>query len=107
MVIPTSGYEINQCELRAKDYQSFHYGNLVFIQPLKDNGAFEFGLFTGHWINRAYIKGNGRMFIDAETNLTFKTKEEVLIWYEWMTNKKASIYIIGEDNIPFPMKYNY
>lgn len=39
-------YKEGECELVVKEYQKIYGGPLIFIQPLKDNGAFDFGPYN-------------------------------------------------------------
>src|SRR3990170_2626665 len=101
VIIPVVAQEdLNDCELLAKNYQREHYGSLVFIQPLKDNGAFDLGAYNGHWLNKAWNKEHGVYYYDVQDDLYFHTKAEVLDWYEWMTGKKAIVYNIQEGEVP-------
>lgn len=106
-VINTVGAEENDCEKEAKDYQNKHYGDLIFIQPLKPNGAFDFGEYNGHWINKAYNKDRGIYYYDVESQNYFKSESEVLEWYEWYTNKQAVLFNVNQGGVPFPIKYHY
>ncbi len=100
-------YEMNQCELIAKDYQIIYGGSLILIQPLKDNGAYNLGPYNGHMINKAYSKERGVYYIDWETQSYFKNETEILEWYMWNTNKSATIFNMNEDRIPFPFIWHY
>ena len=92
----------------SKNYQREHYGSLVFIQPLKDNGAFDLGAYNGHWLNKAWNKEHGVYYYDVQDDLYFHTKAEVLDWYEWMTGKKAIVYNIQEGEVPpFGLIWHY
>ena len=92
----------NQCELIAKDYQREYGGSLVLIQPLKDNGAYDLGRYSGHWINHVGID-----YIDHGTGISFMTKDNVLEWYEWQTGRTAVLFDLGEKRPPFPIRWNY
>jgi len=91
------------CELAAKEYQREHGGYLVFIQPLKENGAFDIGPYNGHWINLVYTKEQGLHFYDVGWNLTFENRTVIKRWYF----DNSEVYVLGEDTIPFPMIYHY
>jgi len=91
-------YDVNQCELMAKDYQREYGGSLVLIQPLKDNGAYDLGRYSGHWINHV-----GGQYIDYGTNTAFQSNDDVLGWY----GRKAVLFDLGEKRPPFSIRWNY
>jgi len=97
----------NDCEKLAKDYQKEHGGYLIFIQPLKDNGAYDFGAYNGHWINKAYNKKLGVYYYDSQMDNYFKTDLEVLDWYELTRNKKAELFNVNRGGVPFAIRYHY
>lgn len=47
---PPDKYGDNECELIAKDYQEEYGGSLIFIQPVKDSGAWDLGPYNGHFL---------------------------------------------------------
>jgi len=101
-------YAYSECELVAKDFRTSFGGDMVFIQPLKSNGAFEFSEYNGHWINRLYIQGNKKHFyFDWSNQLIFENKAEIKNWYKYQTEKDSEIYIISIDNVPFSIHYHY
>lgn len=104
--LPASA-SLNDCEKLAKDYQDKHFGDLIFIQPLKDNGAYNLGEYSGHWLNKAWTKERGNYYYDSETDNYFKSESEVLDWYEWYNNKQAAIFNINQGGAPFAIKYHY
>jgi len=100
-------YEDNQCELIAKDYQDIFYGDLIFIQPLKDNGAYDFGAYNGHWINKAWNKELGIYYIDYGSQTYLYTIEEIKQWYEIYSGKKSEVFNINQGEAPFAIRYHY
>ncbi len=100
-------YDDNQCELIAKDYQDKYYGDLIFIQPLKDNGAYDLEDYNGHWINKAWNKEIGIYYIDYKSQIYFYTIEEVEDWYEWTRGQKAEVFNINQEGAPFGIRYHY
>lgn len=86
-------YREGECELVAKEYQKIYNGSLIFIQPLKDNGAYDLGSYNGAFINKAYNKERGIYYIDYMSQSYFKNESEILYWYMWNTNKKL-LYLI-------------
>lgn len=101
------GVSANDCEKLAKDYQNEHGGYLIFIQPLKDNGAYDLGEYNGHWINQAYNKDRGVYFYDSQTDNYFNSSSDVLDWYEWTRNKKAEIFNYNKGEVPFAIIWHY
>ena len=100
-------YKYNQCELIAKDYQDKFYGDLIFIQPLKENGAYDFGEYNGHWINRAWNKNQGSYYIDYQSQTYFNSIDEVKIWYNYYTGKNSEVYNINQGGVPFGIIWHY
>ena len=100
-------YKEGQCELVAKEYQRIYGGSLIFIQPLKDNGAWDLGPYNGAFINMAYNKERGTYYIDYMSQSYFKNESEILDWYMWGTNKKAVIFNMNDGGTPFPFVWHY
>jgi hypothetical protein len=99
-------YGPDQCELIAKDYRAVYGGQLVLIQPLKDNGAYDLGKFNGHWINKVPSRG-GYYFYDYQYNRTFQNKQEILSWYMTTTGRKAVVFDLDEGHPPFSLHWYY
>ena len=95
-------YGTNQCELIAKDYQNVYGGSLIWIQPLKDNGAFDLGEYNAHIINKV-----GNNYTDYQTGFTTKSLNSVQMWYEWEFGKKAVIYDLSNERPEFGMVWHY
>ncbi len=100
-------YEYGQCELIAKDYQKAFYGDLIFIQPLNENGDFDFGGYNGHWINKAWNKERGIYYIDYKSQTYFKNTDEIKEWYKRLIDKKSVVYNINQEGAPFGIIYYY
>jgi hypothetical protein len=98
--------EQNDCEKLAKDYQALYGGDLILVQPLKENGAYDLGAYNGHWMNRAWNKQIGNYYYDSETNSIFISKSEVLEWYEFY-NKKSVIFNYNQGEVPFALIWHY
>lgn len=101
------GYGDTQCELIAKDYQKVYGGSLMFIQPLKDNGAFDLGEYNGHFLNKVWDNYKGTYYVDYQTQSYFNNESEILEWYLWAYNRKtAVVYDLGSEHPPFSMIYH-
>ena len=100
-------YKEGECELVAKEYQRIYNGSLMFIQPLKDNGAWDLGPYNGVFINKAYNKERGIYYIDYMSQSYFANESEILGWYILMTNKKAVIFNMNDEGVPFPFIWHY
>lgn len=100
-------YGDDQCELIAKDYQREYGGSLIFVQPLKDNGAFDLGPYNGHILNKAYDKDTGVYYIDYQSQSYFNNTDEILNWYYMMKGNKAVIYDMNEQHPPFSIIWHY
>jgi hypothetical protein len=100
-------YKEGECELVAKEYQKIYGGYLIFVQPLKDNGAWDLGPYNGAFINKAYNKERGIYYIDYMSQSYFKNESEILDWYIWRTNKKAVIFNMNDGGTPFPFIWHY
>ncbi len=106
-LLQPDGYKEWQCELVAKEYQRIFGGSLIFIQPLRDNGAWDLGPYNGAFINKAYNKERGIYYIDYVSQSYFKNESEILDWYMWRTNKKAVIFNMNDGGTPFPFIWHY
>jgi len=107
ITVSSVGAVANDCEWLAKYYQDGYGGYLIFIQPLKDNGAYDLGAFNGHWLNKAYNKERGIYYYDSQTDNYFKSESEILDWYELATNKKAVLFNVNQGGVPFAIRYHY
>lgn len=111
LVLPAQGmqeyYQANQCELIAKDYIRGNGGHLVFIQPLTESGAFDFGEFAGHWMNRAYSRDRGIYFYDWSTDTYFNNTKEVSGWYKNTRGKDNIVYDFAVARPDFPIIWHY
>jgi hypothetical protein len=105
---PIEEYDINQCELIAKDFQREHYGSLIFMQPLKSNGAWDLGEYNGHFINRYYNYSQKKeLWIDYGNNLMFNSSQEAEDFFEMIWGKDYILFDLGKEHPPFPMIYHY
>jgi hypothetical protein len=101
-------YGTNQCELVAKDFQNEFGGTLVFIQPLKENGAYDFCDYCAHWMNKKYISGNEKeFFFDWQSQKIFSSQTEIKDWWFESTGQKAEIFELDRGNPPFAMNWHY
>lgn len=100
-------YKEGQCELAAKDYQDVYGGHIMFIQPLKDGGAYDFGPYSGHFVNKAWNKERGIYYIDWQSQTYFNNTDEIKNWYYNTTGKKSEIYDMNDGGAPFPMIWHY
>lgn len=104
---PSWEYKADQCELIAKDYKAIYGGQLVLIQPLKDNGAFDLGEFSGHWINKVYSPEKGFYFYDYQSDKIFRNKQEIIDWYMMSTGRKVVVFDLDEGHPPFSLHWYY
>ena len=100
-------YKEGECELVAKEYQKIYGGSLIFIQPLKDTGAWDLGPYNGAFINKAYNKERGIYYIDYMSQSYFTNESEILEWYMLNNNKKAIIFNMNDGGTPFPFIWHY
>jgi len=104
-------YGENECELIAKDLMRAHSNaNLVFIMPLKDNGAYDTGAYSGHFINSVSIHGK-IYYIDYKSHSIMQSREEVLEWYHMWYGKnqysKAEMWDLRTESPPFGIIWHY
>ena len=92
------------CEQYTREYRQTHGGSYVFIQPLKDNGAYDTGEYNGHWLNKAYSVTRGVYYFDATYLLYFKNTSEISVWYKNETGKYSQIFDMSEKRTPFPIR---
>lgn len=90
------------CEWLAKQWQEKNGGDLIFIQPLKENGAYDLGAYNGHLLN--YRAG---IYYDSQTNFSAIDEKSVLEWYEFSTGKKSVLFNISEKRPPFSIRWHY
>ncbi len=98
-------YGDNQCELIAKEYQNEFYGDIIFIIPLKENGAYDLGVNNGYWINKAYSKEQGTYYIDYKNQLYFQSTDSIKAWYKFMTGKNSEVFNMNQGGAPFQIKH--
>lgn len=105
---PALEYGINECELIAKDFQQEHWGSLIFMQPLKSNGAWDLGEYNSHFINRYYNNSQKKeLWIDYGNNLTFNSSREAEDFFEMIWNKDYVLFDMGKEHPPFNMVWHY
>lgn len=103
-----SEYGYNECELIATDFQEEHGGSLVFVQPLKENGAYDLSEYGGHFLNAVYISGNRQVFyFDWGNQKIFSTLEDAEAWYEGVYGRQVEIWNLAEEQPPFRIIYHY
>jgi len=100
-------YKEGECELVAKEYQKIYGGSLVFVQPLKENGAFDLGPYNGWFLNKVYNKEKGVYYIDYMSQTYFNNTKEILDFYYIVTGKRAEIYDMGKKRPPFNIIWHY
>ena len=104
-MIPGAYAVDNGCENLAKEYQKLYGGSLVFIQPLKDNGAYDLGRYNGHWLNSVYnkdIKAVGRHFYDVYSGSVMISDDELKDWY----GRNMEFWDLEYGYPPFPLVRN-
>ena len=109
-IMSATPYTGLNCEPLAKEYQRNVPQNysvqLVWIQPLKDNGAFDLGEFNAHIINKVWDTTNTYYF-DPSTNERYNSIEEVMANYNSREQRKAVIYNVNEVHPPFALWWHY
>lgn len=105
---PASEYGDNQCELIAKDFQKEFGGSLVFIQPLKDNEAYDLCNYCGHRMNKKYISGNAQeYYFDWQAQRIFSSPDEIKNWWFELTGQKIEIFELDREVLPFGIIWHY
>ena len=99
--------EQNDCEKLAKEYQKEHFGDLIFVQPLKDNGAYDLGDYKGHWMNKAWNKEMGNYYYDPVEKAYYNTEHAIMTDFEQKWNRKVVVFNVNKGGTPFPLKYHY
>lgn len=92
---------LNNCEDLAKEFQQTNGGLVIFMNPIKDNGAFELCRYCGHWMN--YINNS---YYDTQSNTHLKTIDDVKTWYYWNTGKDVVVWDMSTTRPPFPLARN-
>lgn len=100
-------YGDEQCELIAKDYRAIYGGDLIFIQPLKDNGAYDLGDYNGAWINKAWNKNQGSYYFDYQSQTYFQSIDAIKDWYKMMTGKESEVFNVNQGGVPFSLIFHY
>lgn len=85
----------NTCEQDAKDYQDMHGGDMIFIQPLKESGAYDLGRYNGHWINY-----QNHTYIDAKSGMVLNNPSD------WFDQKSEWWNISQGEHPPFGLYRN-
>jgi hypothetical protein len=105
---PAEEYDSSQCELIAKDFQREHNGSLIFMQPLKQNGAWDLGAYNGHFINLYYNYSQKKeLWIDYGNDLSFNSSQEAEDFFELIVGKDYVLFDMGKEHPPFPMIWRY
>lgn len=104
-------YGTNECELIAKDFQKEYGGSLIWIQPLTANGAYDFGNYNAHIINKYYdsdFEGVGSIiYYDYATNTRMYSIEDIEMWYEWLWGKEVKVFDLSKERPEFSMIWHY
>ena len=102
-------YGYNECELIAKDFQEEFGGSLVFVQPLKENGAYDLSDYGGHFLNARYISGNQKMFyFDFGNQQIFDSLAAAETWYEDVYyGRQVEIWDMGIERPPFSIIWHF
>jgi len=69
----------NNCLHHALEYQRENGGDLIFVQPLKDNGAYDLGRYNGHWLNLVhgeYIDAGSGMILNPPSAWFYPVKSQ-------------------------------
>jgi len=103
---PQEYYE-GMCELAAKDYQNMYGGDLILVQPLKDNGAYDLGEYNGIWLNKAWDRTRGIYYIYYPVGVYFNNTEEIKSYFFNLKNKQSEVFNINEVHPPFEIIYHY
>ncbi len=103
-----SEYGDNQCELVAKDFQKEFGGSLVFVQPLKADGAYDLCDYCGQWMNKKYISGNQKeFFFDCQHQKIYSSKEEIINLFKDNLNINIKVFELDKEHPPFALIYHY
>lgn len=100
-------YKEGECELVAKEYQKIYGGYLIFVQHLKENGAFDLGPYNGWFLNKAYNKERGIYYIDYMNRIYFNNTQEILESYYRTKGNDAIVYNMNDGGVPFPFIWHY
>jgi len=106
LIIPAHA-EVNDCEKLAKDYQRSYGGDLVLIQPLKDNGAYDLGEYSGHWMNRAWNKQLGNYYYDPQENTYYSSIDGIKIFYADLWDRDVVVFNYNKGGVPFGIIWHY
>ena len=106
-LLSPESYGDNQCELIAKDYRDMYDGDLIFIQPLKDNGAYDLGAYNGHWLNKVWNKTQGSFYFDYQSQTYFQSIDAIKAWYKMMNGKDSEVFNVNQGGVPFGIIYHY
>ncbi len=99
----------NNCEQLAKEYQRVHGGDLILVQPLKDNGAYDLGHFKGHWMNKAWNSEAGNYYYNpSEKELYSQGNPDVVKRdFELKWNKQVKVLNYNKGEVPFALIFHY
>lgn len=95
-------YSSTECELIAKDYQREHGGSLVWIQPLKPNGAYDMGEYSSHILNKV-----GNEYIDYGWEYRTTDINSVREVYKMATGKDSQVWDLSQSRPRFRLIWHY
>ena len=99
--------EANDCEKLAKDYQQIYGGDLILVQPLKDNGAYDLGEYNGHWMNKAWTKEIGIYYYDPQENTYYSSVKSIELSFEEYWAKDVVVFNYNQGEVPFGIIWHY
>lgn len=87
----------NDCEKIAKDFIKLHGGSLVFINPLKPNGAYELCSYCGHFLVKL-VTGD---YYDPGSNTLMDSPKN------WFYPARAEFWDLSYQHPPFGIEWHY
>ena len=100
-------YPEGTCELAAKEYQKVSGGDLIFVQPLKEDGSFDLGDYKGTWMNKAWDKSRGTYYINYPDKSYFNRTQDIVAYYKSFAKKDVVVYNLNEVHPPFSIIWHY
>lgn len=98
------------CEAISKQFQLKYGGDLLYIAPQDDRGAWILGEYSGHFANKVYLKSlNKVVYVDYQLQIMFDSKEELKdMWLKSRNYTHGEIYNLNQgERPPFALIYHY
>ena len=99
------GYANNDCEKIAINAQNKYGGALIFLIGKDSDGAYIFGRYAGHWMNKIYVKElNKIQYIDYQTQQVFDNIDDArLQWQNWKGLQDSQAFDTSKESPPFSL----